>query len=78
MAKGKRLGRKPGDWKGKRIHVTPEQEATARKLHGEGKGVSFIARAIHVHRPTVYSVIGTAAAAWRRGQWPPRRPCWRP
>jgi DNA invertase Pin-like site-specific DNA recombinase len=64
-SKGVRLGRKPGSGLGKRIVVKPEQEAMAKRMHEEGQGVSAIARATSLSRPTVYSIVGqwTAAAA---------------
>jgi DNA invertase Pin-like site-specific DNA recombinase len=59
-ANGVRLGRKPGDGLGKRIVVKPEQEAMAKRMRQEGQGVSAIARATGLSRPTVYSIIGQA------------------
>jgi|APThiThiocy_cv2_1041547.scaffolds.fasta_scaffold89806_1 DNA invertase Pin-like site-specific DNA recombinase len=60
-AQGKRLGPEPGSRKGKRLHVTTEQEAVVRRLRSEGEGVSAIARATGLSRPTVYSVLGAPA-----------------
>jgi DNA invertase Pin-like site-specific DNA recombinase len=60
-AKGVRLGRKPGSGLGKRIVVKPEQEVMAKRMHQEGQGVSAIARATSLSRPTVYSIIGQGA-----------------
>jgi DNA invertase Pin-like site-specific DNA recombinase len=62
-AKGVKSGRKPGSGLGKRIVVKPEQEAMAKRLHEEGQGVSAIARATSLSRPTVYSIIGQRTAA---------------
>jgi DNA invertase Pin-like site-specific DNA recombinase len=56
-ANGVVLGRKPGAGKGKRIFVKPEQEAMARRMHAEGQGVSAIARATSLSRPTVYTIV---------------------
>jgi DNA invertase Pin-like site-specific DNA recombinase len=53
--KGVRFGRPVGT--GKRIKVSPEQEATIRWLKGEGEKVARIARATGVSRQTVYSVL---------------------
>ena len=57
-ASGKRLGPAPGSRIGKRLKVTPEQEAIARRLKAEGGSVAAIARATGLSRPTVYSIIG--------------------
>ena len=54
-AKGVRFGRPEGT--GKRIKVTPEQEATIRRLKAEGTKVAAIARAVGLSRPTIYSVL---------------------
>lgn len=54
-ARGVRFGRPEGT--GKRIKVTPEQEATIRRLKAEGQKVAAIARATGLSRPTVYSVL---------------------
>jgi DNA invertase Pin-like site-specific DNA recombinase len=63
-ANGKRLGRKPSaDGKGPRIKVTLEQETMAKRMKAEGQGVSAIARATGLSRPTVYSIIGQAVPA---------------
>ena len=61
-AKGVKLGRKPGSGLGKRIVVKPEQEAIVARLKAEGEGVSAIARATHLSRPTIYSIISQATA----------------
>ena len=60
-AQGKRLGPEPGSRKGKRLHVTAEQEAIVRRLRSEGQGVSAIARATGLSRPTIYSLIDCQA-----------------
>ena len=57
-AKGVKLGRKPGSGLGKRIVVKPEQETMAKRMHEEGQGVTAIARATGLSRPTVYSILG--------------------
>lgn len=59
-AKGVKLGRSKGDGKGVRIKVKPEQEAIVRRLRSEGEGISAIARATGLSRPTIYSVLGAA------------------
>ena len=56
-ANGVKLGRKPGDGKGKRIVVTPEQEQIVKRLKSEGQGVSAIARTTGLSRPTIYSIV---------------------
>jgi DNA invertase Pin-like site-specific DNA recombinase len=57
--KGVKLGRpkQVGDGKGKRLKVTGEQEAIVVRLKGEGKGISFIASATGLSRPTIYSIL---------------------
>ena len=62
-ANGVKLGRKPGSGLGKRIVVKPEQEAIAKRMHQEGQGVSAIARATGLSRPTIYSIIKPQTAA---------------
>jgi DNA invertase Pin-like site-specific DNA recombinase len=57
-ANGVKLGRKEGSGLGKRIVVKPEQETMARRMRKEGQGVSAIARATGLSRPTVYTIIG--------------------
>jgi DNA invertase Pin-like site-specific DNA recombinase len=52
---GKHLGRPAGIRK--RLKVTPEQEAMAKRLKSEGEGVSAIARATGLSRPTIYSIL---------------------
>lgn len=56
---GKRWG---GSAKGRRLKVTAEQEAMLRRLKGEGEGVSAIARATGLSRPTIYRVLGSEVA----------------
>lgn len=56
---GKPHGRPVGT--GKRIKVTDEQEAAIFRMQTEGNGVSAIARATGLSRPTVYSVLKTTA-----------------
>jgi DNA invertase Pin-like site-specific DNA recombinase len=51
---GKRWG---GSAKGRRLKVTAEQEAIVRRLDGEGVGVSAMARATGLSRPTIYRVL---------------------
>jgi DNA invertase Pin-like site-specific DNA recombinase len=53
--RGVRLGRRPGVRT--KVKVTPEQEAMIHRLKAEGQGVSAIARATGLSRPTVYSVL---------------------
>ncbi|MGE5756871.1 MAG: helix-turn-helix domain-containing protein [Planctomycetaceae bacterium] len=45
------------------MKVTPEQEATIRRLKAAGQKVAAIARTVGLSRPTVYAVVG-----WR-GRW---------
>jgi DNA invertase Pin-like site-specific DNA recombinase len=56
--RGVRLGRPAG------VHtpvkVTLEQAAQVRRLSGEGKGVTLIARAVGLSRPTVYRILAAA------------------
>ena len=52
-----------GSPKGRRLKVSPEQETTLRRLKGEGLGVSVIARAVGLSRPTIYRVLGSEATA---------------
>ena len=52
---GKRWGGSP---KGRRLKVTAEQEAIAAAAEGRGGGVSAIARATGLSRPTIYRVLG--------------------
>jgi DNA invertase Pin-like site-specific DNA recombinase len=58
-SKGVRFGRPEGP--GKRLKVTAEQEATIRRMQSERAGVSAMARATGLSRPTVYSVLAEAA-----------------
>src|SRR4051795_7616243 len=53
--KGTHLGRRPGIRT--RLKVTPEQEQLARRLKAEGRGVSAIARATGLSRPTIYGIL---------------------
>ena len=48
-----------GSAKGRRLKVTAEQEEMIRRLKGEGVGVSAIARATGLSRPTIYRVLDT-------------------
>ena len=57
--RGTRLGRPPGV--STRIKVTPEQETMARRLKAEGQGVTSVARATGLSRPTVYSILRASA-----------------
>lgn len=61
-SRGKHLGRPKGAGKGVRAKVTAEQEEQARRLKAEGKGVSAIARATGLSRPTIYSILADAPA----------------
>lgn len=56
--RGVRLGRPTGIRT--RIKVTDEQVTLARRLKAEGSGVSVIARATGLSRPTVYSILKAA------------------
>jgi DNA invertase Pin-like site-specific DNA recombinase len=58
MANGKRWG---GSRKGRRLKVTAEQVQAIRRLKDEGQKVAAIARATGLSRPTIYSVLGSAA-----------------
>lgn len=53
-ARGVRWG---GSLKGRRLTVTPELEATIRRLKAEGTKISQIARETGLSRPTVYKVL---------------------
>jgi DNA invertase Pin-like site-specific DNA recombinase len=57
---GKRWGGSP---KGRRLKVTAEQESTIRRKRDEGEGVTAIARATGLSRPTIYRVLGTEAGS---------------
>jgi DNA invertase Pin-like site-specific DNA recombinase len=59
-ANGVKLGRNKGDGLGKRIVVKLEQETMAKRRRQEGQGVSAIARATGLSRPTVYNIFGQA------------------
>ncbi len=54
-AAGKTWG---GSVKGRLLSVTPEQLATVKRLDREGNGVTSIARAVGLSRPTIYRLIG--------------------
>jgi DNA invertase Pin-like site-specific DNA recombinase len=60
---------------GRRLKVTPEQEASIRRQKEEGVKVAAIARGTGLSRPTVYSVLRTepirAAKPKRRASSPP-------
>lgn len=56
--RGVRLGRPEGIHT--RVKVTDEQAAQARRLKAEGQGVSAIARATGLSRPTIYNVLKVA------------------
>jgi DNA invertase Pin-like site-specific DNA recombinase len=71
-AAGRRWGGSP---KGRRLKVTDEQEAVIRRMRGQGEGVTAIARATGLSRPTVYRVLGTEAGS---GMRPRNRPKPRP
>ena len=57
-AHGKRWG---GSRKGRRLKVTAEQVQAIRRLKDEGQKIAAIARATGLSRPTIYSVLGSAA-----------------
>jgi DNA invertase Pin-like site-specific DNA recombinase len=57
---GKRWGGSP---KGRRLKVTAEQESTIRRKRDEGEGVTAIARATGLSRPTIYRVLRTEAGS---------------
>ena len=59
-AAGKRWGGSP---KGRRLKVTEEQAAVAKRMDGEGQGVTAIARATGLSRPTIYRVLGAEGGA---------------
>jgi DNA invertase Pin-like site-specific DNA recombinase len=59
-AAGKRWG---GSQRGRRLKVTAEQEATARRLASEGAKVAAIARAVGLSRPTVYALLAKVQVA---------------
>ena len=52
-----------GSAKGRRLKVTAEQEKMVRRLKGEEIGVSAIARATGLSRPTIYRVLGSEESA---------------
>ncbi len=47
-----------GSAKGRRLKVTAEQEGLVHRLKAEGEGVSAMARATGLSRPTIYRVLG--------------------
>jgi DNA invertase Pin-like site-specific DNA recombinase len=53
--RGVRLGRPAGVHTA--VKVTSEQAAQVRRLSGEGKGATLIARAVGLSRPTVYRIL---------------------
>lgn len=58
-AKGVKFGRKVvGEGNGKKISVTPEQEATVKRLASEGVAKAKIARSVGLARQTVYNILG--------------------
>jgi DNA invertase Pin-like site-specific DNA recombinase len=59
--KGVRFGRPVGP--GKRLKVTPEQEGLIRRLKAEGSGVTAIARATGLSRPTIYGVLANPSGS---------------
>ena len=59
-AAGKRWG---GSAKGRRLKVTSEQESAIRRMKKEGEGVTAMARATGLSRPTIYRVLGTEAGS---------------
>ncbi len=58
-AAGKRWG---GSKPGRRLKVTVEQEQAILRMNAEGAGVTTIARATGLSRPTIYRVLGTTSA----------------
>jgi len=56
-AKGKKWG---GSRKGRRLTVTDEQVAVVRRMKGENAGVSAMARATGLSRPTIYRLLEEA------------------
>jgi DNA invertase Pin-like site-specific DNA recombinase len=57
-SKGVKFGRPAtGVGSGKRTKVTPEQEATVRRLASEGQGKTAISAAVGLSRPTVYAIL---------------------
>src|SRR3954453_16206084 len=57
---GKRWGGSP---KGRRLKVTAEQESAIRRMTEEGEGVTAVARATGLSRPTIDRVLGTEAGS---------------
>jgi DNA invertase Pin-like site-specific DNA recombinase len=65
-----------GSARGRRLKVTAEQEAILRRLKSEGVGISAMARATGLSRPTIYRVLGeeeSAPAGRARGPKRPRK-----
>ncbi len=54
-AAGKRWG---GSRPGRRVKVKPEQGEIIRRMHADGMKIAAIARAVHLSRPTIYSMLG--------------------
>jgi DNA invertase Pin-like site-specific DNA recombinase len=54
-ANGKRWG---GSKPGIRKKVTPLQERLIRRMKRDGENIRAISKAVHLSRPTVYSVLG--------------------
>ena len=63
-AAGKTWGGSP---KGRRLKVTAEQESAVHWMKGSGEGVSAIARATGLSRPTIYRVLRGVVAAPAEG-----------
>lgn len=58
IAKAKTEGKRWGGRKaGTRVRLTEEKEDVIRQLHGQGKSVAFIARAVGLTRKTVYRAL---------------------
>jgi DNA invertase Pin-like site-specific DNA recombinase len=59
---GRKLGPPVGSRAGKRLKVTPKQEALITRLKAEGQGVSAIAEVTGLSRPTIYSILKATAS----------------
>jgi DNA invertase Pin-like site-specific DNA recombinase len=60
-AEGVKFGRPAtGVGTGKRVKVTPEQEATILRMNAEGASKVAMASATGLSRPTIYSILATA------------------